>query len=645
MGRVDGEEQIVALDAADGQLTAVYAISGPFSVDGLHGWLYVDQGDEGLAVVNLQTASVHATVALPATDLWQVPPPVADPATGQALAFRNNEVLFVDPQQGQIIDSWVVDVEADPNSCGTRDSALPIQDAVYDAQQRVLHLEFMTYVCTPWSGYALVSYEVDTGEELGRRRGSGPTARATAYDGDMFGSSWYRLGFGHRWAVRDLAPAGESSHWQGGLVDWTLDSNRQRLYEPAGAYLRLFDATTMALQTVVPRPVPGQLAGYDPGTDQLYFLEEGQLRQHPAADIQAPVPQPLVDAQPPTSTVRSLVVSPGWPRDRTLFAIWDVPLPSSDCWVFGQSHGLLLISPDGGDTWQRPPALDFACGYASSLAVSATYAEDQTLVAGLPGLGLWASRDAGQSWQPISGDLPNVGITQILLSPAWSQDQTAFVRTASAPDLYRTEDGGSHWKPLQSVDLRLVDMSHEFAQDRTLMSMAWQYSDLPEAPPNELLLSTDEGDHWDHAGELGASRTASMLSLAPEFAKWQVVFVHGDDGWLYRSENGGAHWVPVLQTRPPEPDPFSTSPRLVYAPGMETQRTLFLLVTDSEYGTGGQAARGRLFRSDDGGQTWGEVSLPTGLNPTAMAISPAFQQDGLLFLGLADGRIVTWEGE
>jgi photosystem II stability/assembly factor-like uncharacterized protein len=640
-GMVDGQEQIVALDAADGQLVASYPLSGAFAVDGQHGWLYVDQMAEGLAVVDLQTAVIYATVALPTTELWKEPAPVADAATGQVLAFRNNEVLFIDPQEGEMVDKLILGVQADPNSCGTQGGPLPIQDAVYDAQRRILHLEFATYVCTPWSGHSIVSHEMDTRKQIGLRRGAGPTARATAYDGYLYGSSWYRMGFGYRWALRDLEPVSQSAHWQGGLVDWILDPQRGRLYEPAGGYLRVFDGMTMRLQMVVPSPVAGQLVGYDPGADQLYFLADGQLERHPAADLQAPKPQPLEAVQPPTTTVRSLVVSPGWPQDRTLFAIWDVPLPDPDCWVFGQQHGLLLMSPDGGETWQRPPALEFACGHVSALAVSAEYAEDHTVLAGLPGLGLWKSTDAGQSWQPASGDLPNVGITQILLSPTWNRDQTAFVRIASTTDLHRTKDGGNYWQPLQTNDLQLVDMSAEFAQDRTLMGMVWQSAGPPESPPNELLLSTDEGQHWHHAGELGASRTASMLSMAPLIAKWQVVFAHGDDGWLYRSQNGGAHWVAVLHTPPPERDSFNTSPRLVYAGGA-ANRTLFLLSTQTEYTAAGQAVQGTVFRSDDGGRTWQELVLPAAMEPTVLAVSSAFEEDRLLFLGLDDGRVVAW---
>lgn len=639
---VDGQEQIVALAARDGRLVATYSITGSFAVDGEHGWLYVDLPAEGLVVLDLQTGEIHTTVPLPMGELWQAPGPVADPATGAALAFRNNQVWIIDPREGTVLETIVLDIERDPGSCGTSEGGPPIEQVAYSAQRRILHAEFLTYVCTPWTGFTIVSYDVEAREEIGRQRGSGPTGKAIAHNGYLYGSSWYRLGFGSRWARAEGQPAVESSHWQGGYVDYVLDASRQRLYEPTGSYLRVFDPETMVLKTVIESPMLGQLVGHDPGTDQLYFLSDGQLQLFPAGELSAPGPTPWVPTEPPTTPVRSLIVSPGWRRDRTLFGVWEVTAPSSECWVLGQRHGLLLISHDGGGTWLRPGGLEHACGYVTTLAVSAAYTDDQTLLAGLPGLGLWESTDAGQSWQPRSGNLPSMGITQILLSPAFSLDETVYVRTVVPGEVYRSTEGGVRWEALNLQHLQLVDMSFEFAQDRALMGMAWVPSSDPAAPPNELLLSPDGGDHWHHAGELGASRMASLLSMAPLFSKWQTVFVHGDDGWLYRSANGGAHWEPVLRTLPPEEDPFSASPRLLYAPGMEENRSVFLLVTQSEYAAPGLTVMGQVYRSDDGGQSWQELDVPQDVRPTALTMSPDFQADHLLFLGTTDGRVVMW---
>ena len=54
--------------------------------------------------------------------------------------------------------------------------------------------------------------------------------------------------------------------------------------------------------------------------------------------------------------------------------------------------------------------------------------------------------------------------------------------------------------------------------------------------------------------------------------------------------------------------------------------------------------RASIYRSVDGGVSWEEVELPANLVPTALAISPTFDQDGLLWLGTADGRVsLCWK--
>lgn len=54
---------------------------------------------------------------------------------------------------------------------------------------------------------------------------------------------------------------------------------------------------------------------------------------------------------------------------------------------------------------------------------------------------------------------------------------------------------------------------------------------------------------------------------------------------------------------------------------------------------------GRLYRSDDGGVTWGEVQAWAGLGAaTALCASPAFDDDGILFVGAPEGIFRTLDG-
>ena len=68
--------------------------------------------------------------------------------------------------------------------------------------------------------------------------------------------------------------------------------------------------------------------------------------------------------------------------------------------------------------------------------------------------------------------------------------------------------------------------------------------------------------------------------------------------------------------------------QLVYAPNIEEDRPIFLLAGETVYHSG------------DGGLTWQAFDLPADIVPTALAISPSFTQDRLLFIGTAGGRVV-----
>jgi len=639
-GTLDGAPQILALAASDGHLLAAYGITGTVALDGEHGWLYVDQGQAGLAVLDVETREQRAQIDLPAHEPWgDPPPPLADESSGRALAFRGDTVYWVDGLQGKITDSFATEVRPAPGSCSTYTGTLPIQAAALDSMSHILYLEYLTYVCSPWWSHSVVWYDLITWQELGRRGGAGGSARFLAADGFLYGSSWNRMGSGARWAMREGQAVADSSEWRNGYAVFGVDPKRQRLYEHAGQVLRVMDAQSMALQMVVPAPAEGLLVGCDPLTDQLYFLHEGRLLRVPGEAVQAPQAQLLTAMTPPTTTVRSLIVAPNL-EGATWFGLWENEAQDMQCWAFNHSRGRLLVSTDAGRTWRLPVGgLADNCGYVSTFAVSPDYAQDQTILAGLPGLGIWCSTDGGRLWQPSSRGLTSMGVKQIILPAGFAQHRTAFAQTLPFDEWYRSTDGGHTWAPLQ-VKSKLIVPSLEFGTDGTLLGMYITYEDDPNAPQNELLVSTDRGSTWRHAGELGAARSAEVLSLAPQFAKWQVAFLHAENGVLYRSENGGAHWTPVLSGTAPVGDAYHAGPRLLYA-GMEARRVLFFLDSSGDFAEYPPRPLGTVYRSDDGGQTWQSIDLPSSVVPTALALSPDFERDGLLYVGAADGRVVT----
>jgi photosystem II stability/assembly factor-like uncharacterized protein len=328
-----------------------------------------------------------------------------------------------------------------------------------------------------------------------------------------------------------------------------------------------------------------------------------------------------------------VLLAPGWPQEQTVAAIWASRQPEGECYVFDQFGGQLFLSEDGGDTWALPQAgLPGECAYVTALALSPDYTQDHTLLAGLSGYGLFKSTDGGALWQPRNAGLPSMGIRELLMSPAFAVDQTVFARLRTG-GLFRSTDGGESWQALE-VELAPLALSPEFDQDGTLLGSVTIYE--RQGPRQELRLSRDAGATWQPAGEPPPAVRFTLLSLAPLFARWQVAFGYGDNGVLYRSADGGVTWQAVLNTTPPT---FAV-PQLVYAPEIEENRPLFLLVPVADSSSPAPGG-GMLYRSGDGGQNWQPAVLPPGLTPTAVALSPNFARDGLLFLGTADGRVVS----
>jgi hypothetical protein len=237
-----------------------------------------------------------------------------------------------------------------------------------------------------------------------------------------------------------------------------------------------------------------------------------------------------------------------------------------------------------------------------------------------------------------------MGIDEILLSPGFARDGTAFARVAPAGGkgaIYRSKDGGHSWQALD-IDLALVAMSPEFDQDHTLIGA--RHGDVDPEQGWELHISRDGGDHWAQVGSTPGGKSVDLLSPAPLFEEWNVLFAFAGDQTLYRSADGGKRWDAVLDIADPNfVDPFVVPLQLVYAPNVEADRPVFLLVRTRQDVSDPSSERLVLHRSGDGGLTWQEVGLPQGVSPTTLAISPDFAQDGLLFVGTADGRVLIFE--
>ena len=209
-----------------------------------------------------------------------------------------------------------------------------------------------------------------------------------------------------------------------------------------------------------------------------------------------------------SGVVRSIVVSPAYQSDGSLFA-------STDKGVFR--------SRDAGKTWTQTGPKD-----TSLLAISPDYAHDHTVFAGST-QGLFRTRDAGGSWSQITAAplAKSIRVSALAVSPDFGHDGVVLV-SVFGRGLFRSTDGGTTFRAVgQSLfdqNLLIADFSNttsepiqyspSFATDRTVYAYAEQ----------SVVRSTDAGETWKvlaipraadfvrPEGVKVASRTASTRS-------------------------------------------------------------------------------------------------------------------------------------
>ena len=204
-------------------------------------------------------------------------------------------------------------------------------------------------------------------------------------------------------------------------------------------------------------------------------------------------------------------------------------------------------STDGGQTWRKTLFVNDQAGvvdllidptnsrilYASTWRVQRT---PYSLSSGGAGSALWKSIDKGETWTEISKNegfpKSTLGIIGVTVSPLNNQRVWAIIENKDKGGLYRSDDGGSTWKQINS--------------ERKLRQRAWYYTRLYADTKDVDVVyvlnvryhkSTDGGKsfntynapHGDHHD----------LWIAPEDPDRMII---GDDGGAQVTYDGGETW-------------------------------------------------------------------------------------------------------
>jgi photosystem II stability/assembly factor-like uncharacterized protein len=198
------------------------------------------------------------------------------------------------------------------------------------------------------------------------------------------------------------------------------------------------------------------------------------------------------------------------------------------------------------------------------------------------------------------------------------KDPATFYFGACAGGVWKTQDGGLHWRPMSDGYFRTASVGALAVAPSDPLVV---YAGMGEACIRENVLhgdgvyrTSDGGLTWTHLG-LAETRQISRIRVHPENP--DVVFVGAfghafgpnPERGVYRSLDGGRHFERVLfvddQSGVIDLSMDPANPRILYAATYEAHRTPYSLEA------GGPGSR--LYRTTDSGDSWVELTARPGI--------------------------------
>jgi len=262
-----------------------------------------------------------------------------------------------------------------------------------------------------------------------------------------------------------------------------------------------------------------------------------------------------------------------------------------DTFYMGSVGGGVWKTENSGRTWfpiADDPATGIPIGSIGAIAVAPSDPNIVYVGTGEPdirsqhsyGIGLFKSVDAGKTWKSI-GLAETRQIGKIVIDP--SDPNRVYVaalghvyRANPERGVYRTTDGGAHWKKILADakdpdDVGAVDLALDVQQPRTLYASLWATRRPPwsvyapsNMPGGGLYKSTDGGDTWtrlsgglptdDFVGKIGVAIAPSnpnrlytvVDDLGAAIARGLRAAAGADapkaPGGIYVSDDAGATW-------------------------------------------------------------------------------------------------------
>jgi len=244
-------------------------------------------------------------------------------------------------------------------------------------------------------------------------------------------------------------------------------------------------------------------------------------------------------------------------------------------------------------------------------AVAGVPGDPSTYYIGTPGGGIWKTTDTGQVWKPIFDQEHVASIGAIAVSR--SNPNIIYAGTGEQTDgdgVWKSTDAGATWEHLGLDDTRYITSVIVDPRNPDIVLIgAFGHPILSTSAPSAakgVYKSTDGGKTWSKTLYKDEMAGVDDLEVDPDNPRilyaavwhpfdWRSGETPGteQDAWIYKSTDEGSTWKLVSAKGMPA-EPWGRT-GLAVAPGTRGQR-VFAIVTQG------------LFRSDDGGETWSQIT-------------------------------------
>lgn len=349
----------------------------------------------------------------------------------------------------------------------------------------------------------------------------------------------------YRWDADNVViqdTLGAEIGWRDGLRPSFINPNTRQMFLASGIVLELNSLTPIGRHTL------GKVLCFDQTEGLIYSRADGGELQvfaekgaYHIATSDASIKSWTYDR-----AVQQLEFSPTFAKDRTAFYVSKEPALYQ---IIEEEYSPRRVhSVDG----LFPP------DSFPSLAISPSFASDQTLLISAQGVGIWRSDSGGSTWQPVWDGLNHLRIIKVGFSLYFEADATVY---AYAKSLRLPSDFDSRRR---TRDQYALYGSTDSGQSWQFMMSAWSYEELPtiealaaRPAPQPLPIRFYSGSEWN-AYDLeiteDAGKTWRPLAMdwaererlvkvanAPDYPNDFTTYVLSSYG-LWRTRNGGRSW-------------------------------------------------------------------------------------------------------